>query len=75
MLMHEYGGGGGGWPYDDKSKKNFSQSEIFAVYLCHNNSFYLFSWFSTRYINCCFIIAYMFFISGVSLICIDVNNF
>ena len=53
MLMHDYGRWGGGWPYDDISKNNFfSQSEIvlkqkknklFAVYLCHNTSFYSFS--------------------------------
>ena len=37
MLMHDYGGGGGGWPYDDISKKNFSQSEIVLKQRTTNN--------------------------------------
>ena len=42
-------------------------------YLCHSNSFYL---FSTRSIICYFVKAYnMFFISDVSLIDINVNNY
>ena len=84
MLMHNYGEGG--WLYDGQAKINFwtrrnsfetkHNKYVFAVYLCHNNSFCSLSWFSTRSITCCFIKANaMFFISGVSLICINVNNF
>ena len=29
VFTHDYGGGGGGWPYDDIGKNNFfSQNEI-----------------------------------------------
>ena len=68
MFMHDYGGGEGVWPCDDIADKYFVQSEIvlkqknnkelFAEYLCHNSSFYSFSWFSTRSNTVCFIKAY-----------------
>ena len=57
MLMHDYGGGEGGWPCDEISKEVFFQSEVV---------FKLSSAVLLKFI--------MFFISGFSLIYINVNN-
>ena len=82
MLMHDYGGWGGGWPYDDISKNNFfSQSEIV---LKQKKKYYLLYIFVITIASIHFhsfpldpsriVKAYVFFIC-VSLICIIVNNF
>ena len=60
MLTHDYGGGGGGkgWPYDDISKNTFSSQNEIVLKQKTINN---------QAYN-------MFFISGVSLIYINVNN-
>ena len=56
MLMHDYGGGGGGWPCDDIRKQFSLQSEtVFKL-------------------SPVILLKLMFFISGFSLIYINVNN-
>ena len=82
MLMHDYGKEEGGWTYDDISKYFFikwnsfetKKKQLLVVYLCHTNRFYLFLWFSTRSLPVVLLKLAMFFISGVSLIYINVNN-
>ena len=68
ILVHNFGVGVevGLW---HKQISFFTKTNSFEtrnnIYLCHNNSFHSFSWFSTRSI-CCFIKAYnVFFISDV----------